>query len=106
MSESYRSPDGRNHTLWNDIFEAMDAVLPAYGSQTAERREQRGWMFRGQSDSTWKLAPTLYREPLTPTVLEDRHGQAQSFIAALRSNAERLGLSNAADDEMQAVAQH
>ncbi len=70
MSESYRSPDGRNHTLWESISDAMDALLPAYGSQTAARREARGWIFRGQSDATWKLAPTLYREPFGPSDVE------------------------------------
>lgn len=106
MSESYRSPDGRNHTLWESISDAMDAILPAYGSQTAARREERGWMFRGQSDASWKLAPTLYREPFTRSVVADRRHKTESFIEALRANADRFKLANATDDEFLAVAQH
>lgn len=106
MSDLYRSPDGRNHTLWESISDAMDAVLPAYGSNTTKRREERGWMFRGHSDANWKLVPTLYREPCTPTEIQQRQVKTRSFVDALRSHAAPLGLDKATDDDLLAIAQH
>ena len=106
MSQTYRGLDGRNHTLWESVSDLLDALIPAYGSRTAEQRRERGWIFRGQSDAQWDLAPTLYRKPCTAAQIEKRKQRTEVFINALRENAAKLGLTRASEDELLAVAQH
>lgn len=106
MSQTYRSPDGRTYTLWESVAELLDALIPAYGSRTVEQRKERGWIFRGQSDAQWDLAPTLYRKPYTANEIEKRKNRTEAFVNALRENAARLGLAHASEDELYAIAQH
>jgi hypothetical protein len=106
MKQSFRSPDGRNHTLWDNIDELLEALIPAFGSRTPEQRKERGWFFRGQSDARWDLAPTLYRKPCTASDIDKRKQQTETFVNALRENAEKFGLTQATEDELVAIAQH
>jgi hypothetical protein len=104
--ESYRSRDGKNYPLWINIDEVIDAAVPAYWSNTRERRRERGWMFRGQSSDEWDMIPTLFRPPATPEIIDARKAYTEAFINDLVKNAGRMGLEDLYDDKLMAIAQH
>lgn len=103
---SYKSRDGKQYPLWTNIDEVMDAVMPAYWSNTRETRRERGWMFRGQSNDQWDMVPSLYRPPATPEVIAQRKAYTEAFVNDLVKNAGRLGLKDLYDDKLMAIAQH
>jgi len=104
--EPFKTKDGRSYTLWADINDTMSAVIPAYYSDSRERRRERGWMFRGQPNSDWDLIPSLYRPPLNDAILKSREDYTDTFIAALQAKSTQLGLTRLAHSEYLAIAQH
>lgn len=105
-SEFFKTKDNRSYTLWADINNLATAVIPTYLSQGRDRRRERGWMFRGQSNSDWDLLPSLYRPPSNDRILELREEYTQAFIAALKREARTFGLEKLDETQYLAVAQH
>lgn len=104
--EPFETKDGRNYTLWADIDDTMSAVIPAYYSDSRERRRERGWMFRGQTTSEWDLIPSLYRPPVNDGIVKSREDYTEAFIEALESKCTHFGLSGLSRLEYLAIAQH
>lgn len=104
--EPLKTKDGRSYTLWANINDAMSAIIPAYWSNSRERRKARGWMFRGQRNSDWDLIPSLYRPPLDDATFKARKDYTDAFIKDLVAASARLGLPRLPHSEYLAIAQH
>lgn len=104
--EPFETKDRRSYTLWADIDDTMSAIIPAHWSDSRERRKERGWMFRGQTNSDWDLVPSLYRPPNDAATLKARQDYTDAFLDALQSESTRLGLNGLSDSEYLAIAQH
>lgn len=103
--ETYVTPDGHHHTLWADIDDIVETLMP-YWSKTKERRRERSWMFRGHTDAQWDLVPTLFRPPLTDPLIRRRQDYTERFIEDLKRSSRQVGLDELSDLEYMAVAQH
>ena len=66
----------------------------------AQYRENKGWLFRGHSDSSWKLLPKVGRPPYTGT--DDR----RVFEAWKRRAIEYISMTPETDWDWLAIAQH
>lgn len=105
--EGYTSTDGRQHTLWGDIDDVVDALIVAHhGADRAARRE-RGWMFRGEADATWPaMTPSLFRAPADRSVIAARSAYTDAFIDALRQRADLWPILELSQEDFEAIAQH
>ena len=104
--ETFITADNRHYTLWNKIEDVLDVVIPAYYCKTKEKRRQRGWIFRGQSDARWEILPTLFRKPCSKSIIDERQRYTKSFIRALREHSSSLDIPNLDNSKMLATAQH
>lgn len=103
--DTYKTSDGRSFVLWADVNDALSAMVPAYRSNDRSSRRERGWMFRGQSNAEWSIAPTLFRAPANKSVIAERAAYTDAFIDALRHSSV-LPHDILTDAELLAIAQH
>ena len=101
--ESFRAKDSGHYTLWTSINDLIDAVIPAYWSKSRERRQERGWMFRGQAVADWYLIPSLYRPPLTDEIISSRIKYTEAFMNAIDKNSHELKLRDLTETKLLAI---
>ena len=103
---SFKAKDGRSYTLWADIDDVVNVLMPIHVANTREQRRTRGTMWRGHGSAQWDLVPTLHRPPADDSLIARRRRYTSRFIDALKRNARCLGLHEATAMQYQAIAQH
>ena len=105
MQKKFKTHDNREYTLWSNVHEAVEVAM-TYHSETRDKRQKRGWLFRGQANADWLLVPTLYRDNPGREELNKRLQRTYDFINALKRNPAQQSLANLTDRQFLAIAQH
>lgn len=105
--DTFTDPFGGQYPIWPDVETALSLLRATY----PDGQPGRGWVFRGQADARWGLAPSLYRSPLDETEVNRRREYTKRFLCALSNQARiqkspSLGPHKRLYDEQIALAQH